>query len=297
MWPHVATGLSTAADSFVLDVPLVGSVLLLFLACSLVRTAERSRTAEAAIYACAVGAFVQYLLSAYGRFKLGTGQASESRYGYVAIVLLAPAVAMVVDRMLGGRGLPLRVACVAVFVLLAVTNAHLLRLNATKEEAREVALRGLILSAAHIANDPSQQLAPDAKPEPRYSPDLTVADLRRYGRNGELPRDRPSLERELTAGAYLQVGIAPGKPVANCPAPPVAQTTVIPARPHGESAVVYGTPGAVISVVLADRETGTGSEQRQFELPAEWSLLSVYQQGVDVNVITPPNAHVCPGGR
>ena len=137
--------------------PLVGSVLLLFLACYLVRTAERSRTAEAAIYACAVGAFVQSLLSAYGRFKLGTGQASESRYGYVAIVLLAPAVAMVVDGILGGRGLPLRVACVAVFVLLAVTNAHLLRLNATKEEAREVALRGLILSAAHIANDPSQR--------------------------------------------------------------------------------------------------------------------------------------------
>ena len=57
-------------------------------------------------------------------------------------------------------------------------------------------------------------------PEPHYSPDLTVADLRRFGANGELPTLRPSLDAQLTAAANLQVGIAKAEAVAACPAPP-----------------------------------------------------------------------------
>lgn len=296
VWPFVATGLSTAADAFVFDLPLLGSLLLVALAVYLVRTAARARTEAAAVYACALGAVAQYLLSAYGRLKLGTGQASETRYGYIAIVLVVPAVAMVADRLLSGRHLTARVAFVGLFVALGFMNAHLLRLQASDDERRERALQGLILSAAQIANDPTQRLAPGARPEPRYSPDLTVADLRRFASAGELPRDQQPLERRLTAAANLQIGVTASAALKRCPAAPLPAVTVVHAGPTGVRAVVYGAPGAVVSVSLVDPATGVTGEQRQLVLPASWNLLSVYRSGVDVSVATPPNAHVCRAG-
>ena len=295
VWGYVATGLSTAADAFVLDAPLLGSVGLLLLAIYLVRTAERATTQVAAAYACAAGAGAQYVLSAYGRWELGVRQSTESRYGYITIVLLAPAIAMVADRLLAGRSMVTRVGFVVLALLVTASNAHLLRTAATDEAVRELPIRKAILAAAQIANDPTQRLVPDARPEPRYSPDLTVADLRRFGANGELPSLRPSLEDQLTAAANLQIGLAQGEALAACAAPPVAQTTLLHTGPDGAQATLYGTPDAVVSVVLVDPVTGTSGVQRQFTLPAEWSRLTVYRRGVDVKIITAPNAHVCPG--
>ncbi len=296
VWPFIATGLSTAADAFVFDLPLLGSLLLIALAVYLVRTTARARTEAAAIYACALGAVAQYLLSAYGRLKLGVGQATETRYGYIAIMLVVPAVAMVADRLLTQRRLATRVAFVAMFVVLGVTNAHLLRLQASDDERRETALRGLILSAAQIANDPTQRLAPGARPEPRYSPDLTVADLRRFASDGELPRDRPPLERQLTAAGNLQVGLTASTAQERCKAPPVTAKTVVGTGPTGARVVLFATPGAVVDVSLVDPATDVSGEQRQLVLPASWNVLSVYRSGVDVSIVTPPNAHVCRAG-
>jgi len=295
VWSFVATGLSTAADAFVLDAPLLGSVGLLLLAIYLVRTAERATTQVAAVYACAAGAGAQYVLSAYGRWELGVGQATETRYGYITIVLLAPAIAMVADRLLAGRSTVTRVGLVVVVLLVAASNARLLRDAASVEAARELPIRNSILAAAQIANDPTQKLVPDARPEPQYSPDLTVADLRRFGANGELPSLRPSPADQLTAAANLQIGLAKGEAVAACAAPPIAQTTLLHTGPDGVQATLYGTPDAVVSVILVDPATGASGVQSQFTLPGEWSRLTVYRRGVDVKIITAPNSHVCPG--
>ena len=106
---------------------------------------------------------------------------------------------MVADRLLSGRHLTARVAFVGLFVALGFMNAHLLRLQASDDERRERALEGLILSAAQIANDATQRLAPGARPEPRYSPDLTVADLRRSQRTASF----------LVIGSRSNVGLPP----------------------------------------------------------------------------------------
>ena len=186
-------GLSTAADAFVLDAPLARcrSVLLL-LVVYLVRTAERATTEAAVAYACAVGAVAQFVLSAYGRQKLGhrPGDA-RSRYGYVAIILLAPAVAMALDRILrrATRAVPRRVRRRLPDAGRSRT-LQLLRDDAfTEADARATGPRAAILAAAQIANDPTQRLAPEATPEPHYSPDLTArrpAPVRRERRAARL---------------------------------------------------------------------------------------------------------------
>jgi hypothetical protein len=288
--PYVATGLSTAADAFVFNLPLLGSLCLVVLGVYLVRTAERATTEAAVVYACALGAAAQFALSAYARAKLGTEQATETRYGYIVVILLAPAVAMVVSRFVRGRGEVAFLALTAVFVVLGVTNAHLLRVHASDDEGRERKLRGLIVSAARIAADPRETIARGAVPEPRYSPDLTVADLRRFARNGELPHDITPLEGQLTAAANLQVGLDPTAPLASCS---TAAGRVLQTGAHGVRAVVHGTPLSVIAVTLVDRATGVRSETRQLTLPALWSLLSIYAKRIDAEVATPADVHLC----
>lgn len=70
---------------------------------------------------------------------------------------------------------------------------------------------------------------------------------------------------------------------------------MLAAGPEGVRAVIFGTPQAVISVRLVDPTTGTEGTDRNFTLPASWNLLTVYRNGVNASVQTPPNAHVCPG--
>ena len=293
LWPYVATGLATAANAFVLDAPLLGSIVLLALLAYLVRTAERATTELAVAYACAAGAVAQFVLSAYGRQKLGIGQASESRYGYIAIVLLAPAIAIVADRLLGRANRPLRAGFVIVFLLMTATNAYLLRIDASNQGASEQPTRALILAAALTANDPLQKLAPDAVPERQYSPDLTVADLRRFGANGELPKSQPTQRELLTAAANLQVGIEQAKKFAACRVPEGLRTTVVFAA-NGARRLLNGTPGATMTVTLIDPISGVEGGSRQLVLPSAWSVLTVYRHGVSARIVTPPNVHLCP---
>ena len=189
------TGLSTAADAFVLNAPLLGAIGLGLLVVYLLCTAERATTEAAAVYACAARAVGEFVLSAYGRQNLGLDQATESRYGYIAIVLLAPAVAMALDRVLHRVSSPFRAVFVVVFLMLVSREpgASSQRRDRTR---RRVSNRSAsaILAAAQIANDPRRSCT-GASRRAHYSPDLTVADLRRFGANGELPALHPRSTR------------------------------------------------------------------------------------------------------
>ena len=126
------------------------------------RTAERATTEAAVVYACAAGAVAQFVLSAYGRQKLGIGQATETRYGYIAIVLLAPAVAMVA-RPAPAPGAARR-SVPRFVVVFADAGSHERAAPAHRtrptRRTRELPVRSAILAAAQIANDPAQKLVP-----------------------------------------------------------------------------------------------------------------------------------------
>jgi hypothetical protein len=294
LWPFVATGLSTAADAFFLNVPLVGGIGLVLLGAYLVRTAERATTEAATVYACAGGAFGQFVLSAYGRQKLGLEQATETRYGYIALILLAPAVALVLDRLLRRATTPFRAAFVVIFLMLTFTNAQLLRDDAFTEQTREQPVRSAILAAAQIANDPTQVVNVASTPEPVYSPDLTAADLRRFGANGELPRLHTSLDQVLSEAAILQVGLADSGEDPACAVKPTAPSTLVPAGHNGVRIVLNAPPGTVVTFALVDPASRVHGASRRVGLPTAWTRLTVYRRGVDLSIVVPQGVHVCP---
>jgi hypothetical protein len=137
-----------------------------------------------------------------------------------------------------------------------------------------------------------QTLAPDAVPEPDHSPDLTVADLRRFGANGELPSWRPTQEEQLTAATKLQVGLEQAQQIAACPAPVGPRTTVLYAG-NGAKQLLRGEPGAAVTVTLIDPVSGTEGASRRLTLPSSSSVLTVYRHGVSARVVTPPTVHLC----
>ena len=178
LWPFVATGLSTAADAFVLDAPLLGSVCLLLLfgtSCappSGPRRRPRWRTRAPR----------ERSPSSSSRRTAG-GNSESARpgvaYGYIAIILLAPAIAMAADRLLAVQH-ACRAGFVVVFLLLVVANAHLLRSDASYEAGREAPIRGLILrgradrerSSAEARAGCRRRAALLARPDGRRSPPL-----------------------------------------------------------------------------------------------------------------------------
>ena len=109
LWPFVATGLSTAADAFVLDAPLLGSIGLVLLALYLVRTAERATTeAGGRCTRAPPGRSPSSSSRPTAGRSSASGRRRETRYGYIAIILLAPAIAMVADRLLRRASTPCR---------------------------------------------------------------------------------------------------------------------------------------------------------------------------------------------
>ena len=222
---------------------------------------------------------------------------TETRYGYIAIILLAPAVAMALDRLLRRASTPFRAVFVVVFLMLVVartrSSSATTRPRGGARAAGPRARFSRLRRSRTIRRRSSRRMR---RPEPHYSPDLTVADLRRFGANGELPALRPSLERQLTAAANLQIGLAKADALAACPAPPVAQSTLLHARPRwcaGRGCTARRGPWSRSSSSTLRRGRGGAAPvhaPRRVE-PAD----RVPPRGGREGRSLPPNAHVCPG--
>ena len=277
LWPYVATGLSTAADAFVLDAPLLGSIGLLLLLVYLVRTAERATTeARGGIRVRrrsgrpvrALG-----LRPAEARHR----QATETRYGYIAIVLLAPAIAMVA-----------RPAARAVSACRSAPSSWSSSRCWSRHErcsfsatTRPTRRRANCRSGAPFSQPRRSRTirlrgsCRALDPEPRYSPDLTVADLRRFG-SERRAAGTPTLARgELSAAANLQVGLAEPARTPACAVRPAAQSTLVRAGPNGVRLVLNGPPGTAVTFALVDPEDAAQGTSRRIVLDAAWSRLTV----------------------
>ena len=201
---------------------------------------------------------------------------------------------MALDRVLHRVSLPFRAVFVVVFAMLVFANLQLLRNDASYEATRELPVRSAILAAAQIANDPAQKLVQGVEPEPHFSPDLTIDDLRRFGAHGELPALHLSLEDVLSAATNLQVGIAETGEDPACAVRPTAQSTLVRASPNGVSLVLNGPPGTAVTFALVDPKTATQGTSRRIVLDTAWSRLTVLRRGVDLSIVVPPGVHVCP---
>ena len=234
---YIWTGLRFAVEQMV-GFPGAGAAIVLGLGAYLLHRGGRSSGPAAPAFACALGALALFLIIAAGRAELGVEQSETSRYTYVVIALALPAMGLALGELAGqgdraavpwpaaptsalggndgrprrvpdGRATPGRRTVVCVILLMVgVHNVGLLAEESRIEKHLEQRIKARILAAAQLVNSPAVILG--GNPEPQYSPDIVVEDLRRMHRDGKLPAPtRITPDDRMAVAQVLQYATSP----------------------------------------------------------------------------------------
>jgi len=244
LWTGLASALEGASG-----IPAAGAVLVILLLGWLLRQRAVAGVPAAPATAMAIGAASLFAMLAAGRSGYGVEQATASRYLYIAVALLLPALGLMLSDATG-RVASRQVAAAVVLVPVLVHNVASFRELSHAEAGRERAIRTTVLAAAELADDGAPMVA--TQPEPRFSPDVTVALLRRLDRQGALPDHAPAEVDVLTAAGQLQVALKPEPPAETTGDPPTVSTAIndlgcFLVGPSGASPVDvrFARPGAI----------------------------------------------------
>jgi hypothetical protein len=234
---YIWTGLRFAVEQMV-GFPGAGAAIVLGLGAFLLHRAGRAAGPAAPAFACALGALLLFLIIAAGRAELGVEQSETSRYTYVVIALALPAMGLALGelagqgdraaadgsparagalggnegptrRLAGGGATPGRRTVVCLLLLMvAVHNGGILAEQSKVERRLEQRLKARILAADQLVNSPAVILG--GNPEPEYSPDIVVEDLRRMHRDGKLPAPtRITADDRMAVARVLQYATSP----------------------------------------------------------------------------------------
>ena len=207
---YIWNGLRSALEATV-GFQGAGAVIVLGLAFFLLRRGERSKGPAAPAFACALGALMLYAIIATGRAGMGIETSGVSRYTYLVIALAVPAMGLALADLVDHDGMATagRRAVVCLLLLfVGVHNAGTLVEKSRVEKRLEQRLKARILAAAQLVNSPAVILG--GNPEPQYSPDIVVEDLRRMHRDGKLPApQRITRDDRLTVATTLQYAVNP----------------------------------------------------------------------------------------
>lgn len=207
---YIWNGLRSALEATV-GFQGAGAVIVLGLAFFLLRRGGWSRGPAAPAFACALGALMLYAIIATGRAGMGIETSGVSRYTYLVIALAVPAIGLALADLVDHDGVATAGRRAAVCLLLLFVGVHNVGtlVEKTRVEKRlEQRLKGRILAAAQLVNSPAAVLG--GNPEPQYSPDIVVEDLRRMHRDGKLPPpDRITRDDRLTVATTLQYAVNP----------------------------------------------------------------------------------------
>jgi hypothetical protein len=205
---YIWNGLRTAVEATV-GFQGAGAVILLSLAAFLLRRGARSRGPAAPAFACAVGALMLFAIIATGRAGLGIESSGASRYTYLVIALAVPAIGLALADLVDHESLASagrRAAICLLLLFVGVHNAGTLVEKSRVEKRLEQRLKARILAAAQLVNSPAVILG--GNPEPQYSPDIVVEDLRRMHRDGKLPKpDRITRDDRILVATVLQYAV------------------------------------------------------------------------------------------
>ncbi len=234
--------------------------------------AGRSKGPAAPAFACALGALMLYAIIATGRAGTGIETSGASRYTYLVIALAVPAIGLALADLVDAGGLASagRRAVVCLLLLfVGVHNAGLLVDKSRVEKRLEQRLKARILAAAQLVNSPAVILG--GNPEPQYSPDIVVDDLRRMHRDGKLPEpERITRDDRITVATTLQYAVNP-VPLSTPYAPALVDGVVgadgdydttagcirlFPTGPIVELHLVGGDPMSLRVTTLALRRAG-----------------------------------------
>ncbi|GAA2019413.1 hypothetical protein GCM10009818_36110 [Nakamurella flavida] len=179
----------------------------------------------------------------YGLSGFGRATAMSSRYFYVCMAFVLPALILALWhllRLLGRRVGPL--VGVLLLVPVLVHNLVLLADTAEHDGVRETTLRSLILGTAELVGDGEPILSTTV--EPLQNPDLTVAKLTELVAAGNLPADEATPEDLLRARLQGQVSETDGTPLPT----PSAPMGLAPVADGQNLTVTAADPGCVTAV-------------------------------------------------
>ena len=195
--------------------PGAGPLIVLGLGAWLVRRAG-AEVAPPPAFAGALGAVMLFSVIAVGRTALGVQQSEASRYVYIAVALVLPAIGLALHD-LTGRQATGHVAVLVVLLLVAVHNVGVLRDQSRVQAEQEKRFRTAVVAAAELASSPDEAILND-RIDPVFNPDLVVADLRRLRRDGKLPDLPLTVADRLAVATVLQYTV--GAPAAGTPSTP-----------------------------------------------------------------------------
>jgi hypothetical protein len=217
---YIWSGLRTAVEGTV-GFPGAGAVLVLGLAAFLLRRGGQAKGPAAPAFACALGALMLFAIIATGRAGLGIEQSGASRYTYLVVALAIPAVGLALAELANGDGLASngrRAALCALLLLVGVHNVGTLVEQSRVEKRLEQRLKARILAAAQLVHSPAAVLG--GNPEPEFSPDIELRNLRQWERDGALPEPgRITREDRLRVATVLQYAVNPDPLVTPYSAP------------------------------------------------------------------------------
>jgi hypothetical protein len=259
------------------------------------------------VLATAAGAVAFLALTTIRRSGLGIETAAASRYAYVVVALLLPAIALALDGALRRSGLRWAALIVGGGALLLV-QLSLLTQQANEWAIHEQEQKQRIVATAQLLREQASVIY--GAPVPAFIPNLSVDEIANLDRAGQLPGNvRVTRGERLTARAYLQSSLGTTAVVSPSNPPAVVDTagtmrapTADPACAQftglGEGTVVLHLTGDAAVPILsatggvldvAFRSGGVTGAPREYTLPGGTSqVLSLAGNGIDAELRLPP---------
>jgi hypothetical protein len=315
---YILTGLAhsmsaaTGSDAF-------GPLVFLAIAWFAVRRAREARGPAAPVFAGLAGSLVFFVVAAFGRDVFGPTEAERSRYVYIAVALLLPAVGLAVTALLGrrrGAGL----AALAVLALVGTWNFGQLLTTRDSFEVVSQASERRLIAAVQIAA--TQRTFPAGMPIANLGGGSlvpTLGTLEQLSREGDLPTGvRPypvdfvdvatEIQLELTsspvfAGAGASVG--PGSAGFGSAPANAGCTTSTSLEDGAELQLDVQSPASVLVTPAAGTSTvdiglvigGVRGTVTLFPLSSTKPWLDVAAAPADVDLFLQPGATVTTCGQ
>lgn len=241
---YAARGVAAATTGY-LGPAFAGAVAAVALAVACVVWVRADRHRSAAMVALACGPLAFFGLVGLGRLADSPDPAS-SRYVYVAVALLVPALARGAAELVRPVPVPARTALWCVLGLaLVVPGAFRLVAEAERYAAVEQAWKRRVLAAAELVRDEPQALVTVT-----ITTDLETDELARMDADGRLPDGDPGGVARAEARLLLGVGVVSqdGGPVG--PAPTVTGVGRATSTAAGAGCVDLAPTGAAPQVAL-----------------------------------------------
>jgi hypothetical protein len=180
---------------------VLGVGLVLGLAVAWIPLGRHLRRRQSMVIGCMVGAVVFASISGVGRWFFGIAYSQSSRYVYLVVALILPALAVAADALIQRWrwSTPL-----VVLALLAGVPANVAAFDKSDEVpgyARAAPEKYLALSQSALAS----RVPPAVQPDPLASPDLTAGWLAQAGRHGWLPQVAVSADAAADADLHLSL--------------------------------------------------------------------------------------------